>query len=307
MTDLPISQNSSDVPNSAVPSVTPPISQPVVAHPSSAPPKTNTYIRIILAVVLAGVVLIVILFVLLKNYNTQLTVAPVKKPTVERLQTKGKIIIGTDATYEPMEFIDATGHFNGFDIELINRITEKIGIQPEFKNVVFDDIFDALEKKQIDLIISSVSITDERKKKFDFSDSYLNAGQVIITRKENDTIKTTADLAGKRIAVQSGTTSETQALSFTSPNLVSRFDDNSSASAALADKKVDAIFADLTGAKGIVVANPGLKIASEPFTNEQYGIVFRKGEGDLVEEVNASLNSLRQQGVLVFLKQKWLE
>lgn len=263
--------------------------------------------------ILIGILIVVILMVygalyyFVINLPKRSDSVTQNKPTVERIKQHKKIIIGTDATYQPMEFFDEMGKFAGFDIELGNRIAEKMGVQAEYKNIVFDDILNALARKEIDIVISSVSITDERKQKFDFSDSYLNAGQVIITNRENETIKSTKDLYGKKIAVQKGTTNEEQAYQFTSRELVVLFDDFNGASSALKEKKVDAIFSDLTGAKGIITANPTLKIASDPFTNEQYGIVFRKDEPDLVLEVNSILNSLRQQGVLVYLKQKWLE
>ena len=114
-------------------------------------------------------------------------------------------------------------------------------------------------------------------------------------------------MKGKKIAVQEGTTNEQQAHNYTDALMVLAFPDFIQATDALISGKADAIFSDLTSAKGIISAHPELKIASEPFTSEYYGIVFRKDETDLVEKVNQALNSLRQQGVLVYLKQKWLE
>jgi ABC-type amino acid transport substrate-binding protein len=130
---------------------------------------------------------------------------------------------------------------------------------------------------------------------------------VIITRKDTQAIETTKDLAGKKIAVQKGTTNEEQAKTFTQPNLVLTYDNFEEATNALLTASADAIFSDLTGAKGIIGKNPSLRVASDPFTNEEYGIVFRKGEDDLVTEINTILKGLRQQGVLTYLRQKWLD
>ena len=113
-------------------------------------------------------------------------------------------------------------------------------------------------------------------------------------------------LKGKKIAVQQGTTNEQSALKFTSPNLVIRYPDFVQATKALVDGQVDAIFSDLSGAKGIVTKNPTLKIASDPFTNEYYGIVFKKGNPE-VKQINKALDSIRIKGILTDLKQKWLD
>lgn len=228
-------------------------------------------------------------------------------PTVSRIVNASKIIIGTDATFPPMEFGDDKGNLLGYDIDLGDRISEELNVEAEFVNIAWDDVFEALLQGEVDVIISSVTITDERKQKYDFSDPYLNAGQVIITRKENTSISSTDDLQGKKIAVQKGTTNEQQAYQYTSKAMVLTYDDFIDATNALLNGEADVIFSDLTGAKGIVNKSPTLKIASDPFTSEFYGIVFRKGEEDLVAKINSVLEILRQRGVLVLLKQKWLE
>lgn len=216
-----------------------------------------------------------------------------------------KLIVGTDPTFQPMEYTQK-GAFVGYDIDLAHFLAKELGTQVEIKNISFDKLFMSLDQKKVDMIISGLTITDERKQKYDFSNPYLNAGQVIITRKENTTIKTTADIKGKKIAVQQGTTNETEALTHTSRNLVISYPDFVQATKALVDGKVDAIFSDLPGAKGIITANPTLRIASDPFTNEYYGIVFRKGDPN-VKQINAALDAIRIKGILTDLKQKWLD
>lgn len=216
-----------------------------------------------------------------------------------------KIIVGTDPTLQPMEYTE-NDKLLGYDIDLANFIGRELGLEVEFKNVVFDNIFTSLEEKQIDMIISAVTITPERQQKYDFSNQYLNAGQVVLTQKDNNSIKSTADLKGKRIATQKGTTNEESALKYTSDNLVIRYSDFEQATKALVTGKVDALFTDLPSAKGITLANPILKIASDPFTNEYYGIVFRKGD-PILKQVNQALDSVRVKGYLTDLKQKWLD
>jgi ABC-type amino acid transport substrate-binding protein len=240
-------------------------------------------------------------------FQTQLQKAsPSTETTTAPVATPSKITIGTDGTFPPMESIASGGALMGYDIDLGNRIGEELGAEVEFKNIPWDDLFKALENKQIDMIMSSVTVTEERKQIYDFSQSYLNAGQVVISRKNDTTITSAQDLQGKRIAVQEGTTNETEALKLTTETLVIRFPDFVLATKALVDGNADAILSDLPGAKGIITENPTLKIASDPLTNEYYGIVFRKGD-PIVEKINEILSSFRTQGVLTDLKQKWLD
>lgn len=215
-----------------------------------------------------------------------------------------KIIVGTDPTYPSMEYKE-DDILMGYDIDLATFIGRELGAQIEFKDIVFDDLFPALEKEEIDMIISTVTVTDERKQKYDFSKPYLQGGQVILTQTANNTITSTADLKGKKIGVQRGTTNETEALRYTSDDLVIRYPDFVEATTALVNQDVDAVLADLPGAKGITDANPILKIASDPFTNEHYAIVFRKGD-PRIKEVNEALSALKVKGILTDLRQKWL-
>ncbi len=232
------------------------------------------------------------------NQTTQAKPAPVMKKD---------LVIGTDATFPPMEYT-ASGEatMKGYDIDLGKRIGQEMGVNVTFKNIAWDDLFKALAAKQVDMIISSVTVTNERKQQYDFSDNYLNAGQVIIMRRDAMPIASIKDLQGKKIAVQQGTTNETEALSLTRADLIIRYPNFEQATKALVDGKADAILSDLPGAKGIVTENPTLKIMSDPFTNDYYGIVFRKGDPNIAK-INDALSSLRTQGVLTDLKQKWLD
>lgn len=234
--------------------------------------------------------------------NIQKTEAETPKP----VRTVYKIFAGTDGTYPPMEFENENKELVGYDIELGQKLAKELHGTIEFVNIPWDEIFNALEQRKIDIIISSVTITDERKQKYIYSDPYLNAGQVVITKKSNSVIKSPEDLAGKKVGVQKGTTNEEEAAKYTSDTLVIRYDDFIDATKDLQDDKVDAIFSDLPNAKGIVTANSELKIASDPFTEEYYGILLRKDEIELRDNINTALNSLRQKGVLNNLKEKYL-
>ncbi len=222
------------------------------------------------------------------------------------VRTVIKILAGTDATFSPMEYIDERKEIVGYDIELGKKMSEELNADIEFVNIPWDGLFTALEQKKIDMVIAGVTITDERKQKYIFSDPYLNAGQVVITKKSDTDIKSPLDLKGKKVGVQKGTTNEEEAAKYTSDTMVMRYDDFILAAKDLMEGKVDAVFSDLPAAKGIITDNPGLKIASDPFTEEYYGIVLRKDQVELRNKINTAITSLRQKGILNNLKEKYL-
>ena len=279
---------------------------PVPASSSSSKPTVLVKISvgILTAAVLAGFVYAYYSYTASRN-------APISpSPTTSIPSSQegiGRIVFGTDATFPPMEYLDEQGQLTGYDIELGQQIAQELGISAEFKNIEWDRLFEDLLIYEIDAILSSVTINSERELQYDFSSPYINAGQVIITQRVDTTIRTAADLAGKRIAVQGGTTNETTALEHTSDELVQRYADFDLAAQTLVAGQADAVISDLTNAKGLIDSYPELKIASDPITSDYYGIVFRPGESDLIESVNTALESLRQRGVLTQLQQKWLE
>lgn len=272
-------------------------------HMGGFPPRSNRFpLFAIFFLAITFFVTLIIVSKFAQSPNIQKTEAEQPKPVRKVL----KIFAGTDATFPPMESINANKEIVGYDVELGQKLANEMNASIEFVNVPWDQIFTSLEQKKIDVIISSVSITEERKMKYIYSDPYLNAGQVVITKKNNTIIKSPRDLAGKKVGVQKGTTNEQEAAKYTSDKLVIRYEDFIGAARDLLDDKVDAIFSDLPGAKGIITSNSELKIASDPFTEEFYGILFRKDETELRDNINTALTSLRQKGILNNLKEKYL-
>jgi ABC-type amino acid transport substrate-binding protein len=296
---------SAGIPQSGTPAGSDP-SKPGTTTPPVKPHKSSPMLWVIILLVFS---FFCGLFIAAWYFQTQLQKVTPEQTTQNPSPsaTPKKLVIGTDATFPPMEYT-ASGEATliGYDIDLGNKIASEMGTTVEFKNIPWDDLFTALDNKGVDMIMSSVTITEDRKQKYDFSENYLNAGQVIITRKEDTTITSAETLKGKRIAIQEGTTNEQEALKHTTANLVIRYPDYQQATQALVDGKADALLSDLPAAKGIITANPTLKISSDPFTNEYYGIVFRKGDPQ-VKIVNEVLSSLRTKGILTDLKQKWLD
>ncbi|MBT3273162.1 MAG: transporter substrate-binding domain-containing protein, partial [Spirochaetales bacterium] len=118
----------------------------------------------------------------------------------------GVIVVATDATWPPMEYIDENKDIIGFDIDLLSLAAEMGGFEVEFRNTAWDGIFGGLDNGDYDAVISSVTITVERQAEMDFSIPYINAGQVLIVQNSTSGVTTLADLKGKSVGAQIGTT-----------------------------------------------------------------------------------------------------
>ncbi len=206
--------------------------------------------------------------------------------------------VGTNAEYQPFEFVDENGNIVGFDIDIVNAIAERAGFKPEFINTKWDGIFVALANGEFDAVASSVTITDERKKSIDFSEPYFNAGQAIATTADNTAITGPESLTeGVKVGVQLGTTGDIWLTENTKAD-VQRFDENPLAVQALASGDIDAVVGDSPTLADILKQNPELKlkIVGEPFTDEFYGIAIHQGLTDLKASIDKGLAEIKADG-----------
>ncbi|MDQ7819621.1 MAG: basic amino acid ABC transporter substrate-binding protein [Armatimonadota bacterium] len=236
--------------------------------------------------------------------------APAPPPAAQVPDLGGRTIrVATDATYPPFEMLDANKNIIGYDIDLIRAICELANCKVDIKSVAWDGIFPALQKGDFDAVISGVTITAERDKTMDFTEPYIQVGQVILVRADETRISGVGDLADKLVAVQRGTTNDELASQLQKEGKikeVKRYPTFDLAVRALLNKDVDAVIIDNTGASGYMGTNPDkLKIVGEPLTSEGLGIVVREGDVELQSAFNAALKVLRENGTLDRLYQKW--
>ncbi len=224
------------------------------------------------------------------------------------IKKKGEIIIGVDPTYPPMESLDSQGKFVGVDIDIINEIAADLGVQAKFKNVIWGEIFDAVRNGEVDIIISSITITKERTETMDFSDPYFNAGQVVVTMKDKEgIINGPKDLKEYRVGAQIETTCEVEASKYVGdPSLLYTYENSDLAKEALLEGKIDAIVIDYPVAIGIAAEGKGLRIAGEIFTQEFYGIAVQKNQPELLLQINKSIRRLKEEGEIKRIQEKWL-
>ena len=232
-----------------------------------------------------------------------------KKETLNSLQAvqkAGILKIGLDDSYPPMEFRDSTNKLVGFDIDLGDAVGKKLGVKTEYTATDFGGILLALTSSRFNVIIAALSITDERKKSIDFSESYLMGGQVIAIKKGNTTIKKLADLKGKIVACQLGSTGDKAVSAIKGLKEVKKYDKITEAFQELSNGRVDAVVMDSQVGGYYVSKKPGeYEVLTERISEEPIGIGFKKADTDLKVAVQKALDELKADGTLSKLSQKW--
>ncbi len=221
------------------------------------------------------------------------------------LQSKKALNVGTDATYEPFESIDESGNYVGFDMELIKMVADEMKMELKLQNINWDGIIPGLINGNYDCLISAMTITEERQKQISFSDPYFSIKQVIVVKEDNDQIKTPADLVGKTVTAQIGTTGDLYASEIKGVKM-KRFDTNPQAVQELLNNNADAAVMDDLVASEAISRNPELKMVEiTDIETEYYGIGVKKENTELLEKINEALEVLANNGKLAELTQKY--
>ncbi|HOJ92816.1 MAG TPA: basic amino acid ABC transporter substrate-binding protein [Dictyoglomaceae bacterium] len=226
---------------------------------------------------------------------------------VDRIKKAGVLKVGSDVAYAPFEYMEGDKAV-GFDIDIAQEIANALGVKLQIINTSFDGIIAALKAKKFDIIISAMTITDERKKEIDFSIPYYDSGQIIVVRADNNTIKTEKDLKGKIVGVQLGTTGELTAKKLKDQVGIKEIRSYETIPEAFMDLelgRLDAIINDLPVSLYYAKTRPKLKCVGEVFTTEQYGIALRKEDKDLRDKINEILLNLKKTGKYNKIYKKW--
>ncbi|MGH8104403.1 MAG: basic amino acid ABC transporter substrate-binding protein [bacterium] len=226
--------------------------------------------------------------------------------SLAQIKAAGVLRVGTDPTFPPFESKDPNSQdIVGFDMDLLKAIAAEIGVKAEIIASPFDAIIPGLSTKKWDAIVSAMTITEERAKQVDFSNPYYLSAQAIIVRNDNSAIHGEADLKGKTLGVQLGTTGETEANKITGAKVI-KFDTGTTPFDDLLKGKVDAVIMDRPAAVKIIKVKGRMKIVGKPLTAESYGIAVRKGDSALLNAINTALRKLKDSGQLAALESKWL-
>ncbi|GFO63559.1 basic amino acid ABC transporter substrate-binding protein [Geomonas paludis] len=217
------------------------------------------------------------------------------------------ITVASDATWPPMEFVDANKKIVGFDIDFMTAVAKEAGLQVTFKNTAWDGIFAGVEAGQYDAIISSVTITPERQAKYDFTNPYVQIGQILVVPKAEKGTKI-ADLKGKKVGAQIGTTGAMEVKKVAGVELKT-YDEVGLAFEDMAAGRIAGVVCDeptaITYALQKKEYSSKFKIVGKSFTKEAYGIVVKKGNKDLVAQLNKGIAAVQKKKIDVQLKKKW--
>jgi len=227
----------------------------------------------------------------------------------EEAAGKMNIVVASDATWPPMEMVDENKEIVGFDIDLLKAAAEAGGFTVEVKNTPWDGIFAGLAAGEYDAVISSVTITEERKETMDFSVPYINAGQILVVPNETSGVTTLEDLKGQQVAAQIGTTGAFAIEKIPEVELKT-YDEIGLAFEDLANGRLAAVVADTPVAADFALMNPNfqgkLKIVGEPFTEEYYGVAVKKGNKEVLDAINKGLNAVLDTDTYSKIEDKWL-
>ncbi|RKP50035.1 basic amino acid ABC transporter substrate-binding protein [Cohnella endophytica] len=216
----------------------------------------------------------------------------------------------SDGTYPPMENMDKD-KLVGFDIDFLAAVMEEAGLEYEVKNLGWDALLESVKQgKEYDAGISSITISDDRKKTYDFTIPYFESTNMILTKEGSD-IKSAADLKGKKVAVQGATTGDklmTGIMGEGNKNL-KRFESNALALLELSSNGVDAVVADIAIVNEYVKNNPGKKFVGildrTNFESEYYGIAFPKGS-ELKELLDPAIKTVLESDTYKEIYAKWI-
>ena len=228
---------------------------------------------------------------------------------LDDIKARGTFKVAVEGTYPPFNFQDEKGRLAGFEIDLSEALAKQMGVKAVFLPTKWDGILAALETGRVDAVINQVTITEERKSRYDFSTPYTITGVQAMTLKGKDgAITQASDLAGKKVGVGLGTTYEKWLREHVPQTIIKTYDDEPTKYQDLRVGRIDAILVDRLAALDLSNKTDGnLVAAGEAFSRQESAITLRKGNPELLAAINAALAQLQADGTLAALSQKWFK
>lgn len=224
--------------------------------------------------------------------------------SVAAVKSRGKLLAGVKLDTPPFGFLDDSNTPAGFDLDIMRAVAAHIGVPIEFQKVTSVTRIPLLLSGNVDLVAASMTHTRERGRAIDFSLTYYTGGQSLLVRKDSP-VAGVADLAGKRIAVQQGTTLEKTIARLAPAARITAFRDYDAAWLALAQGRADVLTGSLNILQGFSKNNDGFKVVGGLLSSEPFGIGIRKGDHAMRDAVDETLQNLWTSGEYAKLYQKW--
>lgn len=223
----------------------------------------------------------------------------------------GTLVMATNAEFPPYEYHDSSqvgpdgSDIVGIDAEIAGAIADQMGMDLVIEDIAFDSLIPELQSGKADFVAAGMTVTEDRLVNVDFSDTYATAVQSVIVTNDSD-IASVDDLAGKKIGVQQGTTGDLYATDDFGDENVDRYPKGVDAVQALVQGKVDAVIIDNEPAKVFVGDNEGLKLLDTAYAEEEYAIAVKKGNTELLDQINAAIAELKDSGELDSIVAKYI-
>ncbi|MDN7244673.1 transporter substrate-binding domain-containing protein [Planococcus shenhongbingii] len=236
--------------------------------------------------------------------NTEKTVL------LDQIKEEGVLKVGLMGTYRPYNFMNENQEMDGFDADIAKEVADRLGVEVEFVAQEFSGMIAGLQAEKFDVVISQMTITDERKEQMDFSDPYITNQVKVIVSEDNDSITAVEEFKGKDIGVGLGTNDETYLRTELMPEVgefnIMTYDDVITTLKDLDAGRVDATINNMYAIKPVVEQN-GFKIKAvgEPIKSDQAGIAARKGNEELITELNRILAEMKEDGTYNEIFVKW--
>jgi L-cystine transport system substrate-binding protein len=228
-----------------------------------------------------------------------------EKDLLAEIKDEGVLTVGTEGTYPPFTFHDENGELTGFDVEIAREVAERLGVEAEFMETQWDAMFAGLDSERFDMIANQVGIRPDRQEKYDFSEGYITSAAVLIVNESNTDIKAFEDLEGKKSA-QSLTSNYGDIAKSHGAELVG-VEGFNQAIELLAQNRADATINDNLSFLDFKKQKPDapVKIVATADDASQSGLMFRKGNETLVDEVNKALQGMIKDGTYLEISKKW--
>lgn len=221
-----------------------------------------------------------------------------------KFAAEGKLTMATNASFPPYEYYE-NEEIVGIDAEAAKLIADKLGVELEIKDMEFGSIIGAVQTGSVDIGMAGMTVTEDRLKTIDFSDSYAKGIQAVIVKDGSD-IASVDDLEGKTIGVQESTTGDIYATEDFGEENIKRYNKGNDAVAALVSGVVDAVIIDNEPAKSYVASTDGLKILETSYADEDYAVAVSKDNKALTEAINKALKELKEDGSLDAIVEKYI-
>ena len=231
---------------------------------------------------------------------------PAAADTLAAIKQRGTIRVGLEGTYSPFGYQDEKGNLVGFDVDVARAVAEKLGVKPDFQPSKWEGILAALEAGRFDVVANQVTITEDRKKVYDFSQPYTYSGLQILVRKDRKDIKGIDDLAGKKVGVLLGTNHEQFIREHSPKAIVQTYDEDATRNQELLVGRIDAIFNDrlITGSVTRIYGGNIVSVGGM-ISDTRQAFAVKKGNPELVAALDKALQDLTADGTMARISEKW--